>query len=75
MSLVTTVMSTIVTAKRVLKQLINRMEDENDETTEEDDTDDDDDNDDIRTETTNGTATTHNYNENSVDGCGDDGGG
>ena len=51
------------------------MEDENDETTEEDDTDDDDDNDDIRTETTNGTATTHNYNENSVDGCGDDGGG
>ena len=59
MSLVTTVMSTIVTAKRVLKQLINRMEDENDETTEEDDTDDDDDNDEIRTETTNGTATTH----------------
>ena len=57
MSLVTTVMSTIVTAKRVLKQLINRMEDEDDETTEEDDTDDDDDNDEIRTETTNGTAT------------------
>ena len=56
MSLVTTVMSTIVTAKRVLKQLINRMEDEDDETTEEEDTDDD--NDEIRTETTNGTATT-----------------
>ena len=34
------------------------MEDEDDETTEEDDTDDDDDNDEIRTETTNGTATT-----------------
>ena len=34
------------------------MEDEDDETTEEEETDDDDDNDEIRTETTNGTATT-----------------
>ena len=50
-------MSTIVTAKRVLKQLIKRTEDEDDETTEEEDTDDDD-NDENRTETTNGTATT-----------------
>ena len=56
MSLVTTMMSTIVTAKRVLKQLIKRTEDEDDETTEEEDTDDD--NDENRTETTNGTATT-----------------
>ena len=74
MSLVTTVMSTIVTAKRVLKQLINRMEDENDETTEEDDTDDDDDQ---RRHPDGDDEWDGNdtYNENSVDGCGDDGGG